>query len=130
MSYDKKVVVWDLARRERTATLNEHKDVIAAAAYSPDGKLFATMSSGRDPRAVIWDAERLTKVAELIGPNDHVSSIAFTPNGRLFVGAGDPDKKVTRNVWEVGTWLKLATLHYEGSFLFSPDSRLQLNSDW
>ncbi len=131
VGFDKQVIVWDLARRARLATLNEHKDVIAAAAFSPDGKWFATMSSGHDCRAVIWDAERLTKVTEMPGgPRDHVSSIAFTPNGRLFGGPGDPDKKDTRNVWEVGTWRKLAALNYNSGFLFSPDSRWQLGGDW
>ena len=129
VSYDKKVIVWDLARRARSATLNEHTDHVSAAAFSPDGKWLAT--AGSDQRAIVWDAERLTKVVELLGPRgDDDKTIAFTPNGKLFVGVGDPDKKDTRNVWEVGTWRKLVSLRTNGDFLLSPDSRLLVNGNW
>ncbi len=120
VGYNKEVIVWDLARRERRATLNGHTHDVTAVTFSHDGKWFAT--AGNDNQVIIWDTERLTSVKVLPGIRDLVSTIAFTPDGRFLVGAG--------KIWEVGSWRKIADVAGKGSFLLSPNGRLLTSSDW
>ncbi len=124
---DHKVIVWDFDRRERLKTFTDHTDWIAAVAFSPDGKWFATGSY--DKTVIVWDAARLEKVAVLPGHNGNVCAIAFSPDGRLLVSSAsqaDPCKDATV-LWRVGSWEKVGVMHGcagdANNLLFSPDSR-------
>src|SRR5207253_10449526 len=70
---DKKVIVWDFARRERLATLADHTGWVVSVAFSPDGKWFASASV--DQTVIVCDASRLQKVAELSGHRAGVNAV-------------------------------------------------------
>ncbi|HMZ22200.1 MAG TPA: serine/threonine-protein kinase [Blastocatellia bacterium] len=129
VSFDKKVVVWDLERRIRRATLTEHTGNVTAVAFSPDGKLFATTGADGDGRLIIWDAAQLTKVAVLPGWRAWSYEIAFTPNGRFLVAPSASENPRSLNIWEVGTWRKVATVPGERPIVISPDSRWLIGQD-
>jgi eukaryotic-like serine/threonine-protein kinase len=125
---DSKVIVWDLARRVRQATLTEHTQSVSAVTFAPGGKLFAT--AGSDSQVIVWDAARLTKVAVLPGSRGDVDAIAFTPNGRWFVGRGGKWSLEHTPIWEVGTWRNVGQLPGLAPLLLSPDSRLVVTGSW
>ncbi|MCI0391642.1 MAG: serine/threonine protein kinase [Acidobacteria bacterium] len=119
---DKKVIVWDFARRERLATFTDHQDWVTAVEFSPDGKWFATASA--DGSVIAWDAVRLVKAAVMPGQRGVVRAIAFSADGRLLVTPTNDDRK---NIWEVGSWKKLREVntagYRHGQFLLSADGR-------
>jgi WD40 repeat protein len=121
---DKKVIVWDFARRERLATLTDHTGWVTSLAFSPDGKWFASASA--DQTVIVWDAVRLEKVVGLTGHQASVNAVAFSADGRWLASAsGDPDFRTI--VWSVGRWEKFRELPFGfvwSDLLFSNDSRL------
>lgn len=126
---DKRVIVWDFARRERIVTLTDHTDVVTSVAFSPDGKWFATGS--KDTSVIIWDAARLEKVKVLREHRSEVNAVTFSPDGRLLASASyAPDSRTI--IWAVGDWEKdreLAKGIGYGNLLFSPDSKWLMNSN-
>jgi WD40 repeat protein len=125
---DKRVIVWDFARRERIATLTDHTDVVTSVAFSPDGKWFATGS--KDTTVIIWDAARLERVKILREHRSPVNAVAFSPDGRLLASASEaPDSRTI--VWDVSRWEKDRELS-DGcgysNLIFSPDSKSLLTT--
>jgi eukaryotic-like serine/threonine-protein kinase len=104
---DKKVIVWDFARREVLKKFDDHTDWIISVAFSPDGKWFATASY--DQTVIVWDAARLEKAATLRGHREGVCAVAFSPDGRFLVsGAKRADPPVDDTIlWRVGSWEKV-----------------------
>jgi WD40 repeat protein/serine/threonine protein kinase len=126
---DKKIIVWDFARRERIATLTDHTDVVTSVAFSPDGKWFATGS--KDTTVIIWDAARLEKVKVLREHRSEVNAVAFSPDGRLLASASEPPDFRTI-IWTTDRWEKDVELAKGCGYcnlLFSPDSKWLLNSN-
>jgi WD40 repeat protein/serine/threonine protein kinase len=124
---DKKVIVWDFARREMLKKFDDHTDWIISVAFSPDGKWFATASYDRT--IIVWDAARLEKAATLRGHREGVCAVAFSPDGRLLVSASkraDPPGDDTI-LWRVGSWEKVRGIPCRASepnnLLFSHDGR-------
>jgi WD40 repeat protein/tRNA A-37 threonylcarbamoyl transferase component Bud32 len=120
---DKKVIVWDFARRERLATLTDHTGWVISLAFSPDGKWFASASA--DQTVIVWDAARLERAVVLTGHQTSVNAVAFSPDGRwLASSSGAPDERTI--VWSVGKWEEFRELPLGigwSDLLFSKDSR-------
>jgi len=92
------------------------------AAFSPDGKLFASSSSLGYAR--VWQTATWREAATLRGFLNAVNSVAFSPdNQRLATGGSSP--KDTVKLWDVDSWQELLTLEVSGSQFsttaFSPD---------
>ncbi|MBI1762613.1 MAG: serine/threonine protein kinase, partial [Acidobacteria bacterium] len=121
---DNAVIVWDVARGERRATLLAHSGPVSAVAFSPDGQWFASASS--EGRTIVWDALCLTQAAVLPAPHHGIETIAFTPNGRWLAASGPANLLF----WEVGTWRNIVQLPSYSPKLFSPDSRALITGDW
>ena len=104
---DKKVIVWDFARREILKKFDDHTDWIISVAFSPDGKWFATASYDRT--VIVWDAARLEKAATLRGHREGICAVAFSPDGRFLVSATNradlPGEDTI--LWRVGSWEKV-----------------------
>jgi len=65
-----------------------HVELIAAAAFSPDGSTLAT--GGGDERVVLWDVKRQATIYTNQSDFINVNSVAFAPDGRtLFVSSRD-----------------------------------------
>jgi WD40 repeat protein/serine/threonine protein kinase len=124
---DKKVIVWDFARREMLKKFDDHTDWIISVAFSPDGKWFATASYDRT--VIVWDAARLEKAATLRGHREGVCAVAFSPDGQLLVSvarrANPPGDDTI--LWRVGSWEKVGGIprggHEPMNLLFSQDGR-------
>ncbi|HXU39564.1 MAG TPA: protein kinase [Blastocatellia bacterium] len=80
---DKKIIVWDFAKRQRMATLTDHDGIVTAVAFSPDGKWFA--SASMDKTVIVWDRARLEKVFVLRGHTAGVFDLGFSADGKLLV---------------------------------------------
>ena len=85
---DNMVHIWDLATRERVASLRGHNWTIRALAFSPDGRLLASGSGDRTIR--LWDVSSASLLSVLKGCDEPVASLAFSPDGSsLASGAAD-----------------------------------------
>lgn len=124
---DKKVIVWDFARREVLKKFDDHTDWIISVAFSPDGKWFATASYDRT--VIVWDGARLEKATTLRGHREGVCAVAFSPDGRFLVSApkrANPPVDDTI-LWRVGSWEKVRGIPCQAgepnNLLFSQDGK-------
>ncbi|WP_039936193.1 helix-turn-helix domain-containing protein [Streptomyces himastatinicus] len=106
---DKKVILWDAARRNRLASLTaasgEAGTAVNGVAFSPDGRFLAT--ANQDRKATLWDVAGRTRLATLSGHTGQLRSVAFSPDGRMLATAGI-DQKVM--LWDVAERTRVATL--------------------
>jgi len=120
---DKKVIVWDFARRERLATLADHTDWVTSVDFSSDGRWFATGS--RDKTVIVWDAKRFEKIAVLREHQSPVNSVTFTPDGKFLASASEsPDFRTV--LWSVGNYQKVREFPCGSAYAslrFSPNGR-------
>lgn len=91
---DKTVAVWDLRTKGTPRILKGHTAWVAAVAFSPDGKIFAT---GGDKRIFLFDTGTWQKFAQLEGHTDTMRDLVFSPHRGLFSAAEDG----TIRAWEV-----------------------------
>ncbi len=138
---DNTVRIWDVNSGQELQTLTDHEEAandydiatllpgVLVVAYSPDGKLLASV--GEDGTARIWDAKsgELLK-SLLIHPKRHGGTIlAFSPDGSRLATATDlhgpgPELDAILKVWEVETGQEMISIDLpnRGSALaFSPD---------
>jgi WD40 repeat protein len=81
------IALWDWARDSWVAHRGQGRaQPIRALAYSPDGRLLASVSLGRG-RPVVWDAATVTPLAELDA--EEVHELAFAPAGRTLATTSD-----------------------------------------
>ncbi len=71
--------VWDVATGEEVLALSGLADIVACAAFSPDGKRIV---SGVGKWVRVWDAESGQETITLKGHTDDVWSVSFSPDGR------------------------------------------------
>jgi WD40 repeat protein len=128
----------------RDETSTETVSAPTAAAFSPDGKLLATI--GEDGKAQIWDASNANRLGDpLECSRSPLASVAFSPDStRLAVGtlmgAAPGDGTVT--IWDVATRQVLGTSfvapEYEvqrvrpsiRELMFSPDGKTLVVMAW
>jgi WD40 repeat protein len=92
--------LWDLATGKALIS-RVYPNVLAAAAFSPNGKLLAT--AGADGKVTAWDAATLEVAFTFKGETERIvpwSSVAFSADGK-WVGAGSPSGLV--RVWNAAT---------------------------
>lgn len=118
---DNTVRIWDVSRGQELRTLTGHEagennyhiasliPGVLAVAYSPDGKLLASV--GEDGTARIWDPESGELMHTLIiHPQRHGGcNLAFSPDGARLATVTDlhgpgPELGALLKVWEVETW--------------------------
>jgi hypothetical protein len=104
-------------------TLTGHTGWVRGVAFSPDGRLLATASTGRTAR--LWDPATGECVRTLTGHAEAVYGVAFSPDGRLLATASMDS---TAKLWDPATGECVGTLtgHAEAIYgvAFSPDGQL------
>ncbi|MDN3059811.1 hypothetical protein PH213_35880 [Streptomyces sp. SRF1] len=123
---DKRVILWDAARRTRLASLTAASGGPEAAVngvtFSPDGRFLAT--ANHDHKATLWDVAGRTRLAALTGHTGQIRSVAFSPDGRMLATAGIDQKVI---LWDVAKRSRVATLADSTgpafALAFSPDGR-------
>lgn len=124
--------MWQAQSRARLGIIAEHRNMVGALAFAPDGTLASGAGGGWDtppnPGEVkLWNVENKALKMTVIesGPfSQEVSALAFSPNGkRLATG-----KIGVVGVCELPSGQRLWTVkghgHGVGSLSFSPDSAL------
>jgi hypothetical protein len=91
VGYERRLIVWDLARRS-AVRVSETDARPWAVALSPDGRQIAVGDEGnrpRPPHVTVWDVDKGTELARLPVVADglelEVRKVTFTTNGRYLV---------------------------------------------
>ena len=134
-----KVLFWNPHTYEHLKTTKEPHCNVVDIAYSPDGKIFATV--GTSLKARLWDGQTGRFLGSFIGNHkkyfyrayrdrDKFTSVSFSPDGSI-LATGDTDNEVC--LWEIrtgeqyliGEQLATFTDHAETvtSVAFSPDGK-------
>ena len=132
-SGDSTVKLWDVATREKIATLEGHTDFVWSVVFSPDGRLLA--SGSPDGTVKLWDVATGREIDTLEGHEGPITSVSFSPDGRL-LASGSYDSTV--KLWDVATGREIDILGWffgahEGpvtSVSFSPDGTMLASGSW
>jgi WD40 repeat protein len=118
---DGSVRLLDVAARSEAAVLKGHRDGVRDVAFSPDGRLLASVGEYGDRTVRVWDVASRSPVAVLEGHAACAYSVAFSPDG-LLLASGSTDGTV--RLWATAAWRPLAVLNQGTSaygLAFSPD---------
>ncbi len=91
------VQLWNAADGRLALTLSGHKDAVGWLAFSPDGRLLATVS--RDVTLRVWDLATGSELKTLLGHSQQAQSVAFSPDGAWLVSTSWDG---TTRLWSVG----------------------------
>ena len=132
-SYDREVLIWDVATAKPLQTLTGHNDAIYGLSFSPTGRFLATASGDRTVK--LWDVATGQRLDTFAQPSKDQYTVAFSPDGK-FVAAGGVDFRL--RVWQISDTAQEGTnpilyarFAHEGPILkvaFSPDGRLLATS--
>ncbi len=94
-----KVVLWDLERAQKIATLQRNEAGIWAVAFTGDANHIAAAS--HDWKVTLWDAQQPSAPLHVLeGHENSVQSLAYAPDRRL-LASGSADKTV--RLWNLDT---------------------------
>ena len=118
-SYDRKIILWDVATGEQVRTLAGHNGAIFDLAFSPDGSILASASA--DQTVKLWQVSSGVRLDTLSQPLKEQYVVRFSPDGKLVV-AGGLDNRI--RVWKVVSRTKpqinpllFARIAHEGSVI-------------
>lgn len=117
-----KINLWDVATGKRRFTLTGHRSHVTSAAFSPDGKLLASVSA--DDTIRLWDLSAGKTIRAIKQKGSGFSKVYFTPDGKSLVTSGTDDGI---RLWDVVTGKQiriLKTRDYWNTIRLSPDGKI------
>jgi WD40 repeat protein len=84
--HDQTIRLWDLTTRKLAATLPGHGGRVEKMAFSPDGKLLASV--GADQSLRLWDVGRRQEAASVKAHRGAVKYVTFSADGRTLATCG------------------------------------------
>ena len=102
-SYDKLLILWEVASGKELYALKHHTGAVFAAAFSPDGKTL--VSAAADQTVKLWNAETGQRILTLTEPTKGLNAVVFHPRGQEIAAVG-VDKMIRIYDWN-GTTAKL-----------------------
>ena len=81
--FETEAILWDVENGRTLGSFAGHGDTINDLAFSPDGRLLATVSS--DVTIKVWDVEAKQALQTITGHSKQANSIAFSPDGTMLV---------------------------------------------
>ena len=119
-----RVYLWDVSNGSLAQTLAASSRRVEHVAYSPDGKLMASVAGTPDNTIWLWDTKTYEILRIFEGHTDLIHAIAFSPDSSLLVSGGFDE---TLRLWDVrtGKLLRIFDVH-DGSItrvVFSPDGQ-------
>lgn len=122
VSRDQTLLLWNVTRRARIATLTGHNTWLRTVALSPDGHHAVT--GGDDATVVVWNLRQRRRSTVLTGHHDRVQGTVFTPDGGTLVTADDTGVIL---FWDTDTWTRTAAITVPGgpirALSVTPDGR-------
>ena len=111
---DGTVQLWNVEKKENTATLEGHTDRVHSVSFSADGTLL--VSGSDDNRIKLWDIKTKENITTLEGHTAGFRSVVFSPDGRT-LASGSSNRTV--KLWDVATESNFATLEGHLSWISS-----------
>ncbi len=121
--FDGTARLWDTETGKAIGPPLKQGGMVAAVAFSPDGKVALTGSDNQTTR--LWDAATGLPLGEPKRHGTGILAAAFSPDGRTIVTGG---RNGAAQLWDAATWEARGTpLQQQGAVeavLFSPDGRV------
>lgn len=128
-SYDKLLILWNVATGEQIATLKHHTGPVYSAQFSPDGK--SLVSCGADQTVKLWNAETGERILTLSEATKGVNAAVFHPQGNE-LAAGGVDRTIRVYEWNGTTArFKRGAFAHDAAILalaYSPDGSTLFSS--
>jgi WD40 repeat protein len=123
------IVLFDTATGKELRRMPGHTDNADALAFSPGGKLLASIGAGK---AVLWNVATGKEVRTF--PGQQFGALAFAPDGKLLATTSSERRKGgTVHLWDVATGMELQRLRQPGgsfgAVAFAPDGRSVATGD-
>ena len=98
-SYDSVVKLWDVSTGAEIKTLEDTSAGIGGincVAFSPDGKILASVTHGDllNHAITLWDVATGSVIRKLPGHTGDITSLSFSPNGLVLVSRGQYDSEI------------------------------------
>jgi RNA polymerase sigma factor (sigma-70 family) len=115
--------LWDVDSGEERRVFHDHLASECPAAFSPDGKVLATVN---DPPRLhvaylirLWDTTTGKELSRHSGHRISVGPVAFSPDGKLVVSGGGGNEDSSIHVWEAATGRLIRRFDGHHSWVFA-----------